>query len=373
MKRRHKGQGSIYKTGESWTVAISMGYDRQTGKRVRLKLTAPTKREAQAILKEKLREIRPAGKDTTVSEWLHHWYANCRSEKIRENTARSYKSTIGMIIAEMGSLPLARLTGDILQEHLRRMTATHYRKAELITTILKMALSRAVAENVIISNPASTLELPPRPKPREFVPPTKDQYKALTDTATHLYCWSTIIHMETVTGLRRSEILALEWKNLTTNNDGTGSIIIVSTLIVGETINNKRPVIKSGTKSQAGERSLPLPAYIMEMLEEHREKQRKLLGENSPLIFTTNEGKPINPDTFSRMYYRIRKKLGIKATFHQLRHDFASRMHESGLFSPKDIQNQLGHSSVKITLDRYTHIGEEAKQRVSNWLSSKRF
>ena len=58
MKRRHKGQGSIYKTGESWTVAISMGYDRTTGKRVRLKLTAPTKREAQAILKEKLREIR---------------------------------------------------------------------------------------------------------------------------------------------------------------------------------------------------------------------------------------------------------------------------------------------------------------------------
>ena len=188
MKRRHKGQGSIYKTGESWTVAISMGYDRTTGKRVRLKLTAPTKREAQSILKEKLREIRPAGRDTTVSEWLHHWYANCRSDKIRENTARSYKSTIGMIIAEMGSLPLARLTGDILQEHLKRMTATHYRKAELITTILKMALSRAVAENVIISNPASTLELPPRPKPREFVPPTESQYKALISTATNLYC-----------------------------------------------------------------------------------------------------------------------------------------------------------------------------------------
>ena len=52
MKRRHKGQGSIYKAGESWAVAISMGYDKTTGKRVRLKLTAPTKKEAQAILKD---------------------------------------------------------------------------------------------------------------------------------------------------------------------------------------------------------------------------------------------------------------------------------------------------------------------------------
>ena len=66
MKRRHKGQGSIYKTGESWTVASSMGYDRQTGKRGRLKLTAPTKREAQSILLEKLKEIRSEGKDKNV-------------------------------------------------------------------------------------------------------------------------------------------------------------------------------------------------------------------------------------------------------------------------------------------------------------------
>ena len=90
----------------------------------------------------------------------------------------------------------------------------------------------------------------------------------------------------------------------------------------------------------------------------------------SNLIFTKADGKPINPSSFSSRYAFVRKKLGITTTFHMLRHDMASRMKKARLFDLKDIQAQLGHSSIHITMDIYTHIDEDEKQEVSNWLES---
>ncbi|SDP79690.1 Phage integrase family protein [Selenomonas ruminantium] len=61
-------------------------------------------------------------------------------------------------------------------------------------------------------------------------------------------------------------------------------------------------------------------------------------------------------------------KLGTRTTFHMLRHDMASRMKALGQFNFKDIQEQLGHSNIQITMDIYNHIDEEAKAAVSHWL-----
>ena len=63
-----------------------------------------------------------------------------------------------------------------------------------------------------------------------------------------------------------------------------------------------------------------------------------------------------------------RRKLGISTTFHMLRHDMASRMKASHQFDLKDIQTQLGHSTIRVTMDLYTHIGDSEKEQVKNWL-----
>nr|WP_255448728.1 tyrosine-type recombinase/integrase [Selenomonas sp. mPRGC5] len=86
-------------------------------------------------------------------------------------------------------------------------------------------------------------------------------------------------------------------------------------------------------------------------------------------IFTKIDGSPVTPNRVSSFFMWLRKKLGIKTTFHMLRHDMASRMKNSSYFDLKDIQNQLGHASIKITMDFYTHIDEETQQsKVSQWL-----
>ena len=77
----------------------------------------------------------------------------------------------------------------------------------------------------------------------------------------------------------------------------------------------------------------------------------------------------MRPNTVSCYFAWLRNKLGIKSTFHMLRHDMASRMKNSSHFDLKDIQAQLGHASIKITMDIYTHLDEETQQnKVGQWL-----
>lgn len=66
----------------------------------------------------------------------------------------------------------------------------------------------------------------------------------------------------------------------------------------------------------------------------------------------------------------MRKRLGIGTTLHMLRHDMASRMKASHKFDLKDVQAQLGHSTIQITMDLYTHIDDYQKEQVKNWLAS---
>ena len=80
------------------------------------------------------------------------------------------------------------------------------------------------------------------------------------------------------------------------------------------------------------------------------------------------DGQYISPAYFSSYYARVRKRLGIETTFHMLRHDLASRMKDSKKFDLKDIQEQLGHSHINVTMDIYTHLNEESRADVGRWM-----
>ena len=127
------------------------------------------------------------------------------------------------------------------------------------------------------------------------------------------------------------------------------------------------------TKTQQGDRQLSLPADFCVELDHYRRQQliqrMKTQGwQETGFVFTRLDGQPINPSRFSNYYRYTRKRLGIATTFHMLRHDMASRMKSANIFDLKDIQSQLGHSSIKITMDIYTHMDLVAKTKVSNWL-----
>ena len=101
---------------------------------------------------------------------------------------------------------------------------------------------------------------------------------------------------------------------------------------------------------------------------DHREKQeviRLTIGKpllESDLVFSTPEGKPLRPNTISRAWAALATRAGVKVIrLHDARHTHASLMLKSGVH-PKIVQERLGHASIQITLDTYSHVAPGLQQ-----------
>lgn len=364
-----------------------MGYHPQTGKRIRKRCYAHTRREAYEKLedmRDKYRVVTHVDADTiTTGEWLVKWFETFVRAKIRENTARTYWGTIEIAIEELGDIKLDKLTDVDLQAVIFGPLRQKYRTAKNFRFIMKGALRRAVKSRLLKESPAEDLELPPKPERRPFAKPSKENWQKLLDYEdASIYCWRWILLTEFVTGARLSELLGLQWDDFTFERDKQGRITggtvhIQRAIIVGsnESFGEKRQILIRPTKTAQSNRVLPLPAdYCQEMMRYRKvQLEQRMLVENyhkTPFVFTQWTGDPLSPNSFSSRFSMIRKKLGVKSTFHMLRHDMASRMKSTHLFDLKDIQTQLGHSSIQITMDIYTHIDEEEKAKVSSWLAT---
>ena len=331
---------------------------------------AKTRREAVRRLQE-LKEQHGAGlradSDTiTTADWLRTWFETFARPRIRANTARSYAYILRIAAEEVGAIRLCRLTDIDLQGVLYGRLRGKYRTARLFRTILRAALRRAVRSRLLRESPADCLELPPKPAKRPFVAPSVADWRALVGYGESTYpAWRWILITEFVTGARMSEILGLQWDDFTFSRDKGGRLTggalhIRHALIVGPEGITLQP-----TKTARSNRVLQLPAdYCREMQAFRMAQGRRAV---SGFVFL-QAGRPIHPASFSSHYARVRKRLGIGTTFHMLRHDLASRMKQSARFDLKDIQAQLGHSSIRITMDTYTHMRADCRA-VSDWLT----
>ena len=386
--KRADHDGSIYYSAKrkKWVVAVCVGTNPKTGKPVRKFGYFNMQKDALAglnALKEKYSIVTHLDADTiTFGQWINKWFEVYSKPKIRGNTAQLYRHILDIAVEELGNIKLDKLTEIDLQEIIFGRLKDHYRTAGFFRLLMKMCLRRAVKSRLIMASPAEDLELPKKPRKKPFVRPSKEDWQKLIDFPTSCYyCWKWIILTEFVTGARMSEVLALRWQDfsVTTDEKGrilSGSLHIQHALYMGQNTakGEPRPVLLGDTKTQQGNRILPLPADFCREMMAYRKIQleRRLMTPgfaNKDFIFTKPDGEPISPGSFSSRYAFVRKKLGIQTTFHMLRHDMASRMKGTHMFDLKDIQTQLGHSSIQITMDIYTHIDEEQNAKVSGWLA----
>ena len=382
--------GTVYyhaRRGE-WLTQITLAYDPTTGKRKRRTRYSKTKREALQQLEE-LKElyahnIHFDADKITVRDWFIKWFETYKIPKLRENTQASYQRILDICIEAIGYMKLEKVQPSDLQYIIYHKIGTdHYRTCQYFRTVIKQAFDRAVVEHLLIESPANHLELPPKPPKKKFVKPTKETWQTLLDADVGFYGWQMIILTVMVTGMRRSEILALTWDSFHIERDKNdrsvcGSVTIDKAMGIGN-VNpetGRRNVYVGRTKSESGIRTLPLPISYIKELMAYRKKQNIMrlaskTWEHPEMLFTTNDGRYYNPDVFSSLYSRVCRENGIKTTFHMLRHDFATSMNSSHEFNFKDIQNQLGHSNIQITLDTYTHMEEKDLQKVGNWVDER--
>jgi integrase len=223
-----------------------------------------------------------------------------------------------------------------------------------------MMLDDAVKRQMIRKNPAKAV---PRPSPpsSKAVAYTSEQIRSLLD-ASNGDRLSAFLTLLVFTGMRRGEALALRWSDVKIQGD-------VSLVHIGGTLSRiDGRLVRTEPKTEAGRRAVPLIEPAVKALASVRTLQARdklRLGEawaGDDWVFTTEEGKPVDPRNALRWFYMVRNRAGLtEGSLHSLRHSAASTLLEAGVPMP-EIRDILGHSSIAVTVDLYGHLSHQHLQ-----------
>ena len=366
-RRRKRGDGgvSLRKDGR-WEGRYVVGYD-DKGLPVTKNVLAKTKSECAAKLKALADSITAPTPDQSrpgilLGDWLDLWYQSYKKPNLRPNTQMSYERRIYQhIIPALGNIQMDKLTtNDIQQFYAGLKQNGRLLRAELygeglsdqtirgIHTTLHAALDKAVAEKLILRNPADGCHLPSA-KAREMQVLMPEEIQRLLIQAKEDGCYELLL-LELSTGLRRGEICALHWNDL---NLRTGELRIERQVhrVKGE-------LVVSPPKTNASNRSVILPAPVLRVLKIYKETIVSRWMFPSPV----SEDSPRDPAA-------VRKRLQIildraeckKIRFHDLRHVFCTTCLEHGM-DIKTLSTIIGHVSSSTTLNIYAHVTDEMRR-----------
>ena len=224
-----------------------------------------------------------------------------------------------------------------------------------IHTVLHKALSQAVRWSLISRNPTDAAKAP-NPTLQEMRPLSLEETHRLFKAARGDKLEALYV-LAVTTGMRRGELLGLKWSDVDLKG---GAISIRRTL--SRTDNGKR-IKLGGPKTKKSRRTVRLTPRAIEALKAHRKRQLEEMMEfadlwkDNGLVFTTETGTPINPSNLrQRSFAPLLKKAGLQhIRFHDLRHTCATLLLSQNTH-PKFVQELLGHATIAITLDTYSHV-----------------
>lgn len=365
--RRPKGTGSIRARGDNFEATYSFqGLD---GRQKRRSATFPTKTEARKWLTARTAEVAD-GRATdagglTVGQYLTDWLASLPLQGLEANTLAWYRSAVDRhIIPSMGSVKLNKLSATRIEAFLAQkaesgrldgtggLGPTSIRR--LVVTLTK-SLSAAVRKGLLASNPMVLVERTRTPQ----VDVTEavwsiDQMTVFLDAVREdrLYpLWQTAA----MTGLRREELCGLQWGDI----DLSAAALSVKRARVQ--VNGGAPITK-GPKSPASRRVVDFDADTRDALKTWKVAQleEKLrvgtAWTGGGWVFTNEIGEPYHPEYVGKRFRKLCAGLDLpRITMRQLRHSHATALLAAGT-NPKVVQERLGHSSIKVTMDIYASV-----------------
>jgi len=299
--------------------------------------------------------MNPAPESISVGDYLASWLDHAHT-RVRAKTHQGYESLIRCYaLPRIGEVPLSKLTALGLQ----RLYGDLQREGRLsggtvlnLHLVLTQALSQAVRWGLIASNPAGGVQ-PPRPRRAELTVVDEVIAERLLEVSRGTR-FELAVAVAIATGMRRGEILALRWSDISPD------------LCLAAVTRSLQPttagLVFERPKTKRSRRSVVLPAFLAPYLVHQRELQaarRTACGDTwkeHGLVIDRGDGRPMNPDTLSSGWRTfVRKNALPPVRFHDLRHAHATLMLAKGVH-PKIVSERLGHASVGITLDTYSHV-----------------
>lgn len=354
-ERRHKGEGGITRRSDGrWMAFVSLPGG------VRKYVYGATEKEVMSKLKATHRVVdsgRPLpDARVTVEQFIETWLIGV-APSLRPGSVRRYKQVLQDHVGpELGKKRLARLAPEDLQVLYAAKLAEGLSPAtvRMMHFVFHRALKDAERWGRCARNVADLVD-PPRLPRKEAQALTPAQASGVLAAAAGEPLEALFV-LAIKTGLRRGELLGLRWRDVDLER---GIVRVTGTL---QPSGKGMPPAIMEPKSASSARAVVVSPSIVESLRDHRKRQsaRRLLAGSEwrdfDFVFTTALGSPVGPMTVGRTWARLLAAVGAESMpSHATRHTAATLMLSAGV-SPRVASERLGHSTVAMTLDRYSHV-----------------
>ena len=336
------------------------------------------KRKAEEMLRETLLRYEPQkpSAEMLLADCVRQWL-NDVSRKVDTITYQGYEFLANAHIIpyfENTALKLQDITLDTLQSFFDEKAANGRKRGKgglspvslrQLKNIVNQTINDAIRKGLMMSNPCQLITLPKRERYQStFYSAAQLQtlFEAVADDPL-----APLIKIAALYGLRRSELLGLQWDSIDFDN---------KVLTICHTVSKvTKTVAKDKTKNASSRRSFPLTAEAMAIFkqaQENEQQNRQICGkayQENPYVFKWPDGRPFSPDYVSKHFRMLLSKHGLPhIRFHELRHSCASLLLNNGC-TLKDVQEWMGHSDVKMTANLYGHLDATRKKGMADTLS----
>ncbi len=283
------------------------------------------------------------GDTTTVGEWAKTWFTTYKSG-LRNNTQNVYRNAYNNHILPL--LATIKLQ-DVRPVHIRQVMVAVAELSESsqskVLVTLRQLFATARKNGLVLTDPTEDIKITPhaRPKKKEYLSLEEQGVlmEALTDVDPRARCF---VGLCLYCGLRREEALGLQW------GDINGDKLTVNRALAF--LNNNQPDPVQDLKTKASHRTVPIPSALREILQ--------ATPHQGLYILTCTDGRPMTQIAFRRMWDKVKRAAPCEVRPHQLRHSYCSNLYRAGI-DLKTAQYLMGHSTIQMTANLYTHMEKE--------------
>ncbi|MCD9625623.1 tyrosine-type recombinase/integrase [Rhabdothermincola salaria] len=362
-------RGHVAKKGNRYYAVVYEGTDPATGKeRRRWYQGGATRREAERVLTELVKRMHDGDyrspERITLGDYLVERWLPVRKTQVGHSTYASYRQTINShVLPRIGMIPLQRLTPEDLEGFYADLLTEGRlnggggglspKTVRNIHGMLHKALADACRKGTVQRNVAGLAD-PPRVRRRSAMTvwDAAQLRQFLAEIEDHPL--GTAFHLAAHTGMRRGEVLGLQWSDVDLD---------AARLSVHQAVTNVAYEKRLGdVKTETGRRMVDLDARTVDVLRAWRKTQiaeHQLTGRRwseDGFVFARPDGEPIHPDYVSQCFERHLAKSSLpRIRLHDLRHTHATILLKAGV-PVKVVSERLGHSSPAFTMTVYQHV-----------------